>query len=91
MAFLFLSVSASNADTVSYFLSGPAISASFDVTQNPTLLSSCLGQDFIVQPSNLILDGFSLPNTIEFYNIANDGGVGLVIFGTGFQLDGPQL
>jgi len=37
------------------------------------------------------LDGLSLPNTIEFYNIVNDGGVGLVILGTGLQLDGPQL
>jgi hypothetical protein len=83
--------SSMKADTMDYTLTGPGISQTFSVAQNPSFTGSA-NSEIIVSVSGL--NGFGV-NTIDFFSSSNGGGLGAILnFGSGnqqYQLDGPQL
>ncbi len=95
-ALLLLSVATIKADsgqTVSYTLTGPT-DATFTVSMgtSPAPSPEVSGQiySFMVQPTDLVVDGVSLIDTIVFFNSSDLGGLNSV-FDALPDLGGPQL
>jgi hypothetical protein len=94
-ALLLLSVATVKADsgqTVSYTLTG-ATDATFTVSMDtPTSPTPELSGSyfFMVQPTNLVVDGTSMSDTIVFFNLSDLGGLNSV-FDALPDLGGPQL
>jgi hypothetical protein len=59
--------------TLSYDLSGP-ISASWTMSQNPTVLFPESGIAFLVNVPDLVVGGSSTPDFIAFFNLEGDEG-----------------
>ena len=59
--------------TLSYELSGP-ISASWTMSQNPTVLFPESGIAFLVNVPDLVVGGSSTPDLIAFFNLEGDEG-----------------
>jgi hypothetical protein len=81
---LLVSVCSASADTLHYVVSGSLGSASFNLSQNPTITSFSNGSDFIVSVNNGSLNllgyNFSVPPfNLEFSNTSTGGGFGLVV------------
>jgi hypothetical protein len=81
---LLVTVCCASADTLHYVVSGPLGSASFNLSQNPTVTSFSAGNDFIVSVNNGSLNllgyNFSVPPfNLEFSNTSTGGGFGLVV------------
>jgi hypothetical protein len=95
-ALLFLTAGIASADTlITYQVTG-AITASFEVPVNPTVLGSDLGINFLVAPINLIINGVvTSGDTIDFFHAGIAGGGFAIVTpgGTVAVLDasGPQL
>jgi hypothetical protein len=93
---LFLTAGIASADTlITYQVTG-AITASFEVPVNPTVLGSDLGINFLVTPINLMINGVATSgDTIDFFHAGSAGGGFAIVTGggTGSVLDasGPQL
>jgi hypothetical protein len=91
-ALLLLSVATVKADsgqTVSYALTG-ATDATFTVTLGPAPQAAGPGYYFMVQPSNLMVDGASMSDMLVFFNSSDLGGLNSV-FDALPDLGGPQL
>jgi hypothetical protein len=93
-ALLLLSVATAKADsgqTVSYTLSGPT-DATFTVSMGTSPSPEFSGQNyfFMVQPTDLVVDGVSVIDTIVFFNSSDLGGLNSV-FDALPDLGGPQL
>jgi hypothetical protein len=93
-ALLLLSVATVKADsgqTVSYTLTG-ATDATFTVSVDTSPSPEASGQNyfFMVQPTDLTVDGVSMTDTIVFFNSSDLGGLNSV-FDALPDLGGPQL
>jgi|SRR5580700_10802818 hypothetical protein len=91
-ALLLLSVATVKADsgqTVSYTLTG-ATDATFTVTLGPAPQAASPSYYFMVQPSNLMVDGTSMSDLLVFFNSSDLGGLNSV-FDALPDLGGPQL
>jgi|GEM_PF-1709476 len=91
-ALLLLSVATVKADsgqTVSYTLTG-ATDATFTVTLGPSPQASGQSYFFMVQPTDLVVDGTSMSDMVVFFNLDDLGGLNS-IFDALPDLGGPQL
>jgi hypothetical protein len=92
-ALLFLTVGVASADSlISYTFTG-AVSASFDLPVNPTVIDFTLGHGFEVQPINLMLNGVASSDTLVFYSAAFGGAFAAFSCDScaDLNLAGPQL
>jgi hypothetical protein len=78
-ALLFVTVGIASADTlITYQLSG-ATTVSFEVPVNPTVIGFDLGKNFIVVPTNLLVNGVvTTGDTVDFFSTALGGGFAVV-------------
>lgn len=78
-ALLFLTVGIASADTlITYQLSG-ATTVSFEVPVNPTVTAFGLGDNFIVTPVDLLVNGvLTTGDTVDFFSTALGGGFAVV-------------
>jgi hypothetical protein len=98
VALLLLSVATANADsgqTVSYTLTGAATDATFTVSMgasgtSPSPEFSAQSYLFMVEPTNLIVDGTAMTDTLAFFSSSELGGFNAV-FEALPDLGGPQL
>jgi len=96
VALLLLSVATVKADsgqTVSYTLTGPTdatFTISMGTSTSPTPEVSGQNYFFMVQPTDLVVDGTSMSDTIVFFNSSDLGGLNSV-FDALPDLGGPQL
>jgi hypothetical protein len=76
---LFLTVGIASADTlITYQLLG-ATNVSFQVPVNPTVIAFDAGMNFIVSPTNLLVNGvITTGDTVDFFNSALGGGFAVV-------------
>jgi hypothetical protein len=95
-ALLFVTVGIASADSfITYQLTGP-ITVSFEVPVNPTVIGFDLGINFIVTPTNLMINGVATTgDTVDFFNLAGAGG-GFAVVNPGgasavVNTAGPQL
>ena len=73
-ALLFLTVGIASADTlITYQLTG-AISASFELPVNPTVIGSTPGINFMVTPINLMINGAPSSDRLSFFSAGTEGG-----------------
>jgi hypothetical protein len=94
-AILFLTAGIASADPfITYQFTGGPVSASFELPVNPTVLSSNDGFNFIVMPINLMINGVSSSDGLDFF-AAGMGGGGFSAFNGGPLADigvtGPPL
>ncbi len=95
-ALLLLSVATVKADsgqTVSYTLTGPTdatFTVSMGTSTSPTPEVSGQNYFFMVQPTDLVVDGTSMSDTIVFFNLSDLGGLNSVLDALP-DLGGPQL
>jgi hypothetical protein len=87
-ALLFLTISA-KADTMNYTLTGPGVSATFSATQNPAFSGSPNGE-IVVPVTGASFNGQTV-TTVDFFSSIFDGGLGAILGGQQYQLDGAQL
>jgi PEP-CTERM motif len=81
---------ADSGSTLTFDLSGP-VSASWTMSQNPTLLFPESGIAFSVSVSDLVVDGSSTPDILSFFNNPGDMGGLNSVLGEIPELVGPQL
>ena len=79
---------ADSGDTYSFVLSGP-VSASWTMSQNPTPAEFEMGTVFVVDATDLTVDGSPAPDMMCFFNISDLGG--LNSFVTLPDFIGPQI
>ena len=79
---------ADSGDTYSFTLSGP-ISASWTMSQNPTPADFESGTAFVVDATDLVVDGLAAPDTMCFFNISDMGGLNSFVALPDFI--GPQI
>jgi hypothetical protein len=90
---LFLTAGIASADTlITYQVTGP-VSASFQLPVNPTVIAFTPGFDFIVMPINLMINGVTSSDRVNFYSSAFGGGFVVTNGGSTAVIDsvGPQL
>jgi len=91
-ALLIFGVGRASADTLSYNFSG-ANSVSFELPVNPTPTSFDLGIDFQITPTDLMINGVSSSDTLEFFS-STFAGAFAALCGPGcvtLSLTGPQF
>jgi hypothetical protein len=92
---LFLTAGIASADTLITYQFTGAVSASFELPVNPTVISFTTGFNFIVMPINLMINGLPSSDRLNFYNASGAGGGGFVATNGGSTADinvaGPQL
>jgi hypothetical protein len=93
-AVLFLTVGIASADSITYQFTG-AVSASFELPVNPTVIAFTPGFDFIVMPTNLLINGAPSSDRLNFYNATGGGGGGFLaacgLTCVDISVAGPQL
>lgn len=94
-ALLFLTVGIASADTlITYQLSGPT-TVSFEVPVNPAVTGFDIGFNFVVTPTNLLVNGVvTTGDTVDFFSTALGGGFAVVNPGGATAVvdtAGPQL
>ena len=92
-AAVFLTAGIASADTLITYQFTGAITASFELPVNPTVVKSTAGSDFEVMPLNLMINGVASNDFLVFYNTALGGGFGAFASGTSAAINvvGPQL
>jgi hypothetical protein len=91
---LFLTAGIASADSfITYQFTGGGITASFEVPVNPTVVSFTPGFDFVVMPVDLMINGASSSDFVNFYNAVAGGGFVVTDGGTTAVINtaGPQL
>lgn len=90
---LFLTAGIASADTLITYQFTGAVSASFELPVNPTVVKSTAGVDFEVMPLNLMINGMASSDFLVFYSTAFDGGFGAFSSGSSADINttGPQL
>jgi hypothetical protein len=83
---VFVGAGVASADTLQFVLSGP-VSASFDLSSTPSIMTADTGFGFIVTPTNLMVNGAASGDFLVFYNGAPAIGGGLGIFPNAFSND----
>jgi len=85
---LFLTVGIASADSlITYQITG-AVTASFELPVNPTVIAFTPGINFITMPINLMINGAPSSDTVDFFSAAASGGLALVSGGgTGSDLN----
>jgi hypothetical protein len=94
-ALLFLTAGIASADSfITYQLAGPT-TVSFEVPVNPAVTSFDLGLNFLVVPTNLLVNGVvTTGDTVDFFSTALGGGFAVVNPGGATAVvdtAGPQL
>jgi hypothetical protein len=79
---------ADSGDTYSFTLSGP-ISASWTLSENPTPTYFESGTAFVVDATDLVVDGLAAPDMVVFFNISDLGGLNSFVVLPDFI--GPQI
>jgi hypothetical protein len=93
-ALLFLTTGIASADTlITYQITG-AVTASFELPVNPTIIKFTPGVNFFVMPINLVINGVSSTDTLDFFAAGPAGGGFEAVCGltcSDLNTAGPQL
>jgi hypothetical protein len=90
---LFLTAGIASADSLITYQFTGAVSASFELPVNPTVVTSNPGLDFEVMPLSLMINGTKSNDFLVFFSTAASGGFGAFASGTvaDVSVTGPQL
>jgi len=92
-ALLFLTAGIASADTLITYQFTGAVTASFELPMNPTIIASTPGFNFVVMPINLLINGAPSSDRLNFYNASAGGGFIATNGGSTADINtaGPQL